>query len=562
IGIIMTDLSIVIPIALASSAILSVIIVPYLSALFLYEDKKSSGWLYYSHQKIENAIIFLINLYKTGLSYVLKKPFIVISSAIILFILTLFIVSQLGVSFLPPSDTGEIELTATSPDSYSLEQTRDKADEIEILIRKLVPEVETCLFIIESGNSIYAKIRLVKSDKRDRTVQEIIKMLQHKLNSQITDADIYVVNGGFDALLGYATGGQGYKIMISGSNLNDVMATGSRVSDFLQEDPNVTKTNADMRYGKEEIVSKLMLDYMGNLGITPYEAAVTTRIFFNGMDSGTFRQNNKDYNIKLTSDIAGEKVDENTINLIKIKTSSGKIVSLSSFTKLESKPAISIVKKRNRNITLTITAYLNTLDQGSIAARVTDYLNKIDLPYGVSWETGGTTSLISDSFTSLFIILGIAIFLVYSVMVIQFEKFVQPIIIMISIPFCLIGVVVGLLIFGSIISILPMLGIISLSGIVVNNAIVMIDYINLIRKRDNLSLEEAIINGSSSRLKPILMTTLTTFFGVLPMAFSSGNGGEIYAPLGQAISGGLITSTALTLFLVPAVYLLVERRKN
>lgn len=166
-----------------------------------------------------------------------------------------------------------------------------------------------------------------------------------------------------------------------------------------------------------------------------------------------------------------------------------------------------------------------------------------------------------DSFRALLVALLIAVFLVYMVMVIQFERFTQPLIVMASIPFTLIGVVAGLLIFGSTLSIISFLGIIALMGIVVNNAIVLIDYINLLRDRDGMDLVKAILEGGSARLKPILMTTLTTILGLLPMAFGLGEGSGIYSPLAQAIAGGLITSTMITLFLIPVLYYILESRK-
>ncbi|HKL59437.1 MAG TPA: efflux RND transporter permease subunit, partial [Sphaerochaeta sp.] len=163
-----------------------------------------------------------------------------------------------------------------------------------------------------------------------------------------------------------------------------------------------------------------------------------------------------------------------------------------------------------------------------------------------------------------------------TVMVIQFERFRQPAIIIVSIPFCIIGVVLGLLGFGSTLSIVSLLGIIALGGIVVNNGIILIDYVNLLRRQGQEgqedqkeeapreaesedSLVKAITEGSASRIRPIFMTTITTMLGVVPMAFATGEGAEIYAPLGQAIAGGLFTSTLITLFIIPVLYYLTER---
>ncbi|MBI9108922.1 MAG: efflux RND transporter permease subunit [Spirochaetales bacterium] len=569
IGIVMKGLSLTIVLALGSSAIVSVIIVPYMSALFLKREQKQIKFLEIFHGTIEKGIQALIRGYRRLLSKAINKPFVIIIIAIVILALTVFLVTNLGVSFLPPTDTGELEIHITTPEFYSLEETLVKTDEIDRRIRELVPEIESAIYYVgaestmastTTQNASTGRIRLIGTEERDRSVQDIITFLQADLGEGITDAEIFVVNGGFDALVGLATGGQGFKLRIFGSSLDEVMLVAEKAENYLRDDPEVLKTDASMKYGREEIVSNLILDYMGSLGITPYEAAITSLIFFGGVDAGKYRSNGENFNIVLLSDVAGEKIDEDTINLINLRTSSNKIVSMSSFTELETRPTVSVINKQDQNISLTLTAYLNTTDQLSITQRVTEYMNSSELPYGTSWSVGGTSSLISDSFKSLFLILGIAVFLVYMVMVIQFERFIQPVIILISVPFCLIGVILGLMLFGSIISIIPMLGIISLAGIVVNNAIVMIDYINLLVRRGGISLEKAVLDGCISRLKPILMTTLTTFFGVLPMAFTSGNGSEIYAPLGQAIAGGLITSTCLTLFLVPAIFTLVEKR--
>lgn len=155
----------------------------------------------------------------------------------------------------------------------------------------------------------------------------------------------------------------------------------------------------------------------------------------------------------------------------------------------------------------------------------------------------------------------IALFIVYTVMVIQFERFIQPLIVMISVPFCIIGITLGLPFFGSHISMIAFLGMITLAGIVVNNAIVLIDYINLLRKERKITLKKAVITGAGKRLKPILMTTLTTIFGIVPLAIGAGEGAELYAPLGQAIVTGLGTSTLITLIIIPIFYMLIERKK-
>ena len=197
-------------------------------------------------------------------------------------------------------------------------------------------------------------------------------------------------------------------------------------------------------------------------------------------------------------------------------------------------------------------------------------------------------ALIGDMITPMISALLIAVFLVYTVMVIQFEKFRQPLLIMVTIPFCFIGVVGGLLIFGSTLNLLSLLGLISLAGVVVNNGIILIDYINQLRKQRRLVLartkgtqnkdgewqieltseqeEEllrtSVLDGAASRIKPILITTLTTLLGDIPMAVAKGEGSELYASMGQAIAGGLFTSTLITLILIPVIYYISEAKQK
>ncbi|MBN2874142.1 MAG: efflux RND transporter permease subunit, partial [Spirochaetales bacterium] len=206
-----------------------------------------------------------------------------------------------------------------------------------------------------------------------------------------------------------------------------------------------------------------------------------------------------------------------------------------------------------------VRGYLRSDDQSGVTSRMSAALSALSLPFGVKYRVAGTSELIGDSLSSLSLMLAISVFLIYAVMVIQFERFMQPLIIMASIPFCLIGVVLGLYLFGSSMSIIAMLAIIALGGTVVNNAIVMVDYTNQLRQRVGMELRDAILQGAATRLRPILMTAMTTLFGVLPMALAHGNGSEVYAPLGQAIFGGLLSSTVITLVLVPVLYMILEK---
>ncbi|HZK19143.1 MAG TPA: efflux RND transporter permease subunit [Treponemataceae bacterium] len=410
---------------------------------------------------------------------------------------------------------------------------------------------------------------LVPSSKRKRRVQDIILHIQEVVSAQIPDATVRVSNGGFDKLVSFVSGG-GYGINLTGENIEQLYTTAKEIEDFLANDTDIVTTSIDTSFDISTMVIDMSHEYMSSLGITSYEAGITSSILFQGVDAGRFKGiDGSRYNIRLKSDIAGKPITRDDIANIYIVSSDGRKVSFATISTIKVTESISQINRKNRAKTISVFGSLAVEDTTGVSNRMQEYLEKNPLPAGINSEEGGMMELLGDSISPMLIALLIAWFLVYTVMVIQFERFRQPFIIMATIPFCIIGVVIGLLIFGSTMNLVAMLGIISLSGIVVNNGIILIDYMNLLRsqregknksKNENITiLEQSVIEGAASRLKPIFMTTLTTMLGVVPMAFSTAEGSEMYAPLGQAIAGGLLTSTIITLFIIPILYFVSER---
>ncbi len=570
IGVIMNDLSLAIVFALAASALVSVVIVPWLSSLILKPEAamRKPRALRAVEGYIDEAFSGLERAYRRLLRVALSNKAFTIVIALALLGSSVVLLSVLKISFLPPTDTGEFEIHFETPLGYTLERTLAKVDEADVIVASLVPEIEAAVYYVGAGNAIaisgapnraFARIRLVPSEDRSRTIQEILPVVRDALATSLPDCDTTVLNGGFDSLLAMGTGGQGYQLEVYGTDLDAVTETARLARDFLAADPDVIKTELSVRADAEQLFADLSQSYMGTLGVTPYEAGITSRILFGGMDVGTLRVGADDYPIRVSSDVADERVDEDILNRIAIKTRDGRYVSFAAFSSLEARPTLSRIDRKDRNFSVDVRGYLVSEDQSGVTSRMRAAMEGAALPFGVKYRTAGTSALIGDSLSSLTLMLAISVFLVYAVMVIQFERFMQPLVIMASIPFCLIGVVLGLYAFGSSLSIIAMLAIIALGGTVVNNAIVMVDYINQLRRDYGMELREAVLEGCANRLRPILMTAMTTLFGVLPMALAHGNGSEVYAPLGQAIFGGLLSSTVITLVLIPVLYEMLEK---
>lgn len=572
IGIIMQDLSLTIVYALAASALVAVVVVPFLSSTLLRRGRLSgtdapAGRL---GRRIDAGFQRVEAGYRRLLAGALRDGRFVVAVALAILVTSVLLLTVLPVSFLPPTDTGEFEILIETPRSSSLDDTQRIVDEIDRIVAEAVPEQTASVYyvgtggslaIIGSSNEAFARIRLVPDRERERSVHEIILAVQAALDREVPNADATVLNGGFDSLLGLATGGQGYQVEIFGPDLEAVVALAEQTREQLAGDPDVRQADTNTALDAEQLRLELDHQELGTLGVASREAGLTARILMNGVDAGSYTGGSDRVPIRLTSRFEDREVGDDLLTDMTLTNANGTVVSFAAFSELSSRQTVSSITKRDRTFSATVRGYLFTEDQAGVTQRTEAMLSQLDLPPGLRWQRAGTSELIVDSMRSLATMLGIAIFLVYVVMVIQFERYGQPLVIMAAVPFCLIGVIAGLSLFGSPLSIIAMLGLITLGGTVVNNAIVLVDYMNTLRRRDGLELEEAILEGATGRLRPVLMTTVTTLLAVMPMAFAVGDGSEIYAPLGQAIFGGLLTSMLITLILVPVLYRRLELRE-
>ena len=574
VGKILKDVSVTIILALIASVLVALIVVPFLMKQLL----NPKGTKEKKETLFNKGISKLEKFYKKILSWVLENGKFVLVIAISLLVISFLLVGTLGISFIPSTDNSDFYVYMEFPIGQSLEETELRIKQSQKLITNSVPEIKTAVYYsgnsgdMAAGNSPnagYAHIVLVPVAQRSRRIHTIIMEVQDLLSSSIPDAKVKVSNGGFDKLVGYVSGGGGYGLTLVSEDMNLLLSEAKRIEDFLKLDSDVVTTNVDTSFDNTTLVMDMSHEYMSSLGITSYEAGITTAILFSGMETGRFTDKNGNrYSIQLESDIIDKPITKDTIANINIKSMSGKNISFDSISNTQVQQSISQINHTDRAKTVTISASLISEDTSGVSARVNEYLTTHPLKEGVKSKTGGIMELLGDAIPPMISALLIACFLVYTVMVLQFEKFRQPLLVMGTIPFCVIGVVLGLLIFGSTLSLISLMGVIALAGVVVNNGIILIDYINLLRKRNaeegktetTESLKQTIITGSSSRVRPILMTTLTTMLGVIPMAIAKGEGAEIYAPLGQAISGGLLTSTIITLFIIPVLYFLTEKK--
>lgn len=595
-GQIMHDVALTFMYALTASCIVALVIIPYLlKKLLKEEDRKITD------NVITRTMDKITVAYGRGVSWVLKNRKFVIAISVAVLVLTVWAVMQLGVAFIPSTDNSEFYVNLYFPSSNTMEETEARLDEAEAYIRQVIPELQTVVTttgqtsgLSFNSNSSNGSIRVilppVSERSEDRDVHTLMNETKRVLDENMTDCEVEVLNGGFDNLVSYVTGGGGYGITLEGEDLSAVYAEAERIKNYLLTDPEVLSVAMDSSYDSYSAVIQASNDLLSSAGLTGYEAGTTTAILFNGIDSGIFTDpaTGERYDIRLESDLMGSEMTQDVLNNLFVTTQTGSTISYASLSDLVVENTISQINHTDRASTISLNAAITEEDSSRIRNRLYDYLDQYPLADGVTMQAGGVSSLIQDIMWPIIGAMLIGFFLVFAVMVFQFERFDQPVIVMLTIPFCFIGIAIGLLAFGSTLNLLSMLGVITLGGTAVNNGIILFDYTNMTMKRKRTAavqnagitvdedtvltgrldyeserniLRDSIVESAMNRLKSILMTTLTTMMGVVPMAVASGEGSEIYASIGQAIAGGLFATTVISLFVLPVIYYTLERRK-
>ena len=598
IGSVLHAVAVTIILAIFSSFLVAVIIVPYLLKQFLSDQGPK---LRSKPRRFDQIMDKIERGYRRLLTLALENRGFVILIALFLLVFSGFIALRLGITFIPSTDSGDFYISAEFPMGTKKEQTHEKMLVAQKLLYQYVPVIDNVVIYEGQGDSsnfssvstphyTYTHVVLVPVSERKRDVHDIMLQVQEIWAAVLPDSKVSVQNGGFDKLVGYVSDGGGYGITLISEDLNVLYQTASKIKDFLEADPEVVTAKLDTDFDTSTMIIDMSQEYLSSLGITSYEAGLTSAILFQGMDCGRYKdiESDKRYDLRITSNITDQNITSDVISNLHIVTQNGQNVSFANLSDIKVEKSISQINHSDRAKKITITASLIGEDTSGVSQRVNQFIANNPLPNGVHSKAGGIMALIGDMITPMISALLIAIFLVYTVMVIQFERFRQPLLIMVTIPFCFIGVVAGLLMFGSTLNLLSLMGLISLAGVVVNNGIILVDYINQLRKQRREVLAKAkgfqdkdgqwhielnegeeeellrasVLDGAASRIRPIFITTLTTLLGDIPMAVAKGEGSELYASMGQAIAGGLLTSTLITLILIPVIYYMSEKASS
>lgn len=537
--------------AVIISSFVALTLTPMLSSNML-KKRKRKQWIY---RKTEPFFVWLNDGYAKVLDRFMKVKWvafiIIILSGLGIYLLNQNIPQELA----PMEDRGNFRIYASGPEGATFEYMDFYMDQITELVQKEVPENESVLTITSPGfgasssvNSGFAVINLVDADQRERSQTEIVNDIKPKV-SQNTRARAFVSE---PQSIGNRRGGLPVQYVLQAPNLDKLKEV---LPSFIEE---ANKTgvfgfvDVDLKFNKPEINIDIDRDKARDLGVSVRNVAQTLQLSLSGQRFGYFIKDGKQYQI-IGQVERSDRDDPLDLKSIYVQSNEGELIQMDNLVSLSEKSTPPQLYRYNRFASATISASLQpgySLGEGieamdAVAAKVLDG--------SFSTALAGTSLEFQQSSGNLYFAFGFALVLIYLVLAAQFESFRDPLIIMFTVPLALAGTLLSLYFFGETLNIFSQIGVIMLIGLVTKNGILIVEFANQ-RKAQDMSIEEAIVGAAKARFRPILMTSLSTILGILPIALALGAGAESRVSMGVAVIGGMLFATILTLFVIPAVY--------
>ncbi|MEW6398099.1 MAG: efflux RND transporter permease subunit [Bacillota bacterium] len=548
------ELALTVSFALAASLVVAVTLVPAMAA-HLFRPRSRGG-----RAPKEGA-------YARTLRWCLGHRAVVVLGVLLCLGGAAYLAPGIGTEFLPVTDEGAFTIDIAMPAGTDLEATSAKAKEIETILDGF-PEVELDTTTVGSGEGfgVVARgvtggtsraqilVNLVPEKERKASTAEIMDRVRQRVEEIRGPAQVTFNMQSF-ASSASGMAWNSMQVYVKSLDSGRLPESTDRVMTALRDVVGLRNLESNLEEAKPELDVSVDRDTALARGVTPAQVAMAVSNAVKGQIVTRVELGSESLPVRVRQDF-GHFPTPGDVESVPILASSGQAVKLGDVASLrEARGPVSMTRDGQRPSAL-ITALVEGRDLGSVTTDVGKVLGGLDLPEGVTVEIGGASAMMEEGFSGLNLALALSVALVYMVMATQFESLLHPLIIMLTVPLAFVGVVGTLYATGTSLGITAYIGGIILAGIVVNNAIVMVDYINQLRRR-GLEGREAIVQGAGVRVRPVLMTALTTLLGLLPLALGWGEGGELNAPLARAVVGGLTTSTALTLLVIPVAYSLL-----
>ena len=518
-----------------------------------------TGWF-------DRATDGLADAYQGILRWALVHKLATVGLAVVVFVTSLFMVPLLGTEFVPKSDFSETTLNFNTPVGSSLEVTEARAQQVDAIIRAF-PEVRYTLTTINTGNAqgkIYASIyiRLVDRHARKLSVDAMSTVLRERLK-QVPGITVTHVG-----LMDSVGGQKQIMFSIQGPDSAELERLTTLSLEKVRGTPGLVDLDSSVKPNKPTLDVQIKRDLASDLGLSVAQIGTALRTLVAGQTVGNWRASDDqtyDVNVRLEPKARNSPQDMDLLPFTVGSNADGspRIVRLNQVAMVRESTGSNQINRRDLMREVSISANVSGRSAGEVSTDIKTAMDKITLPPGYSYKFSGSTKDMAEAFGYAISSLVLAVVFIYMILASQFKSFLQPLALMTALPLTLIGVVLALMMFNSTLSMFSVIGVVMLMGLVTKNAILLVDF--AIRAREpsvnaqgepvaGLGRSEALLMASKVRLRPILMTTLAMIFGMVPLAFALTEGSEMRAPMGQAVIGGVITSSLLTLVVVPVVY--------
>lgn len=548
------DFALTIVMALVSSLLVALTLIPMMSSKLVAVKNMESE----EAQEKKHGLI--VTTYKRVLSWSLRHRLITVGLSLVLFVISTVMVVKVGAEFFPATDQGQITVNVSLPAGAELEKTDSILSEIKTSIEQIseIKNVFTSsggggmMNLGSSSNSGSITVMLTDLKDRSRSTKEVSDEIR-TIVKDIPGADISVSEA---SMMSMGASGGAISISIKGDDLDTLKKIGDDFVDIIEKVDGARDVSSSYADGIPEVQIIADRSIASQYGLTTSQIGSAIKSTLSGSNVTKFKIDGNELDVNLKGDnIYGESIS--ILDMLPISTPAGGSIPLSEVADIKVENGPISINRENQTRVITVSGSVSGRDVQSVSTDITKLLADYEMPNGYEYTFGGETEQIAETFGDLFLAIAMAILLVYMIIAAQFESLIQPLSVMFAVPLALSGGFIALFVTGLSLSVVGLIGFIILVGIVVNNAIVLVDYINKRREKGE-ERNTAILKAGPIRIRPILMTALTTILGLIPMAIGSGEGGELTQSMGVVVIGGLALSTVLTLVIVPVMYTIFD----
>lgn len=547
-----------------ASLIVTFLIIPMFTSKMKNTDKRNEK-LSFVLVPFEKMMNYLYGKYTKALASVLRHTKKFMIAVIAIFVVSLIALGSLGMELMPSSDEGMLTVSLEMPQGTKLEDTNALTEKVENIIKK-DKNVQTIFSNVGSSGAMGAimgsgsnssSITVTLKDKRKKSTDDVCQDIRDLL-SEITGATVSV-EASNSSMSGMSSNELSFEF--TGTDDDELKTFTDEAQKLLSNVKGVTETDTSLSETKSEVRIHIDSSRAARYGLNTTTVANLTKYALDGTTASRYTEGGSEYDINIVYPENYVK-NYNELKNMQIKAPTGQWISLSDIADVKVEQGYTTLSRVDQKRVITISAKLYGTDMGTATAEFDKALEKHGMPDGISMNMGGSYKIMMDAMKSLLLAILLGIVLMYLVMAAQFENLLQPFIILFTVPLAIIGVALVLFITRTPLSVVGCIGVLMLLGIVVNNAIVLIDFVNTYRKeKPDAPLDTALIDSGITRMRPILMTSLTSVLGFLPMAIAKSGGAEMMQPLALVLVGGLLVGTLLTLFVIPAVFKIFELKK-